>query len=154
MGKVEVVYLSEATREILEGMREQEEVSFRDIVTKALQAVGIVHAYNQEGKVFVALDGSTADILSVIEIPQVSRDDDQEVRSQEFFFHVSAEIYRGLTRVAVEMQCSREDVFRKGVMLYEAIRQYRSNGMRFGVTNKFSPRALYAELFLPGITVL
>ncbi|MFY9457795.1 MAG: hypothetical protein WAP23_02600 [Candidatus Spechtbacterales bacterium] len=141
------VWFSEETRCMLESEGIKEGVSIRVIATKALQSIGIVHAYNREGKVFVELDGLTKSVLSVIEIPRTLHG------KLEVYLNTSKEVYGGLTRIAKEMGFSVEDVFHRAVGLYGAIRILRCRGSAFGIAT-LSPRVLYAELFIPGITVL
>lgn len=140
------IWFSQATRDIIAGLWKKETGTITSIATKALQTVGIVHAYAREGKAFVALDPSTKSMYWVIRAPQIP--DEEGGYMHHYCIQCSDEVRYGLVRVAQEMGCSVGDVLRKGVMLYKTISEHRSCGRTFGIIS------FCAEVSIPGITTL
>jgi len=139
------VRLSQELNSLLKKITEEERIDVSEVIKRAIQVYGISAAYAKENKILVAFDPLTWRIQGEIYAPE---DTEETFDSRTIKLRVSQGVYEGMQNRADELGVAPADMVRKGLQVYQQIRELQNNGKNIGVIEVLSKTVL----ILPGMT--
>jgi len=137
------VRLSRELDSILTNIAEEERIDIAEVIKRVIQVYAILAHYAKEKKTLVAFNPFTSQIQEEINAPE---DTEETFDSRTIKLHVSETIYEGMRNRADELGVAPTDIVRKGLRVYQQIRELQNNGNNIGVIE--GPSRL--TLIIPG----
>ena len=138
------VRLSQELNSLLKKITEEERIDVSEVFKRAIQVYAILAQYAKENKTLVAFNSFTGQIQEEIQAPE---DTEETFDSHTIKLHVSETIYEGMRNRADELGVAPTDIVRKGLRVYQQIRELQNNGNNIGVIE--GPSRL--TLIIPGV---
>lgn len=123
------VRLSRKLDSVLTDIIREEGIELLEVVTKAIQIYAILDAYAEQKKILVALDPLAWRIKGEIYAPE---DTQESFDFRTIKLRISQTVYEGMRSRAEKSGIAEADIVRKGLRIYQKIRELQSQGNNIG----------------------
>lgn len=138
------VRLSRELDSTLRAIVREEEIELSEVVRRAIQIYGILASYAEQKQILVALDPLTWRIKGEIYAPE---DTQESFDFRTIKLRISQTVYEAMQSRVDKDGIAQADMIRKGLRIYQKIRELQNQGNNIGWVEVRSK----AVLIMPGI---